>query len=77
MIENYEKNELTDFQFDPKFTDQYLKILSNIYFITWRKTHLFFREEFLKKSVEFKNIREIKLKLNQIYKDNYETVRFK
>jgi hypothetical protein len=68
--EMYDKDDVTGYVFDESIKNNYLKIISNIFYLNIRKAQKKFKDEYIDKSSEFRSIpqNELSKKFNDLYK---------
>jgi hypothetical protein len=64
----FDRDQLMKINFGEAITKNYLKIISNIYYLNMRKTQKKFKNEFLDQGYDFKDAKESLTAFNGIYK---------
>jgi hypothetical protein len=68
--EMFDKDDISAFVFDEAINNNYLKVISNIFYFNIRKAQKKFKDEYIDKSSEFRSIssNELSKKFNDLYK---------
>lgn len=70
------KNELVMIEFDNRFKENYFKIIHNIYYLTLRKMHNTFIDEYINKKLEINNSKDILDILAYLFDKNIKQIRY-
>jgi hypothetical protein len=66
----YDKDDVSEFKFDENIKANYLKVISNIFYLNIRKAQKKFKDEYIDRSTEFRSnpLNELSKKFNDLYK---------